>query len=524
MPTAAEVAQSILLRGRHSLASVPQLGEEVAQRDQALSGRLVPLSTADDPFSWTSKVCRSASELLQSLQWSAGLSGGLGPIPLLKARQEFFESLHTTVFSVSVVVQARRAVAAMTCEDVALKPAVAIPSDAAALDGFVDTYGDSWVRSVVVGGQMQGIYTLYAQSREQAREVATAVDLLVSTGTISLGPSFGQQLKTIARDANVNVSCRVSVSGLAQPPVITEETMAAFASSFGTLALDNPVVLSLQTQGYEEVGELREVFQPVARNRILLSGDGLKPGLRRQWQRLRELVNQCNWVAGTYDVYGIPQDPTLASHRTQMLADCREIEALCATYHSSPSTPLAEPVLEAFTTGSPKLQVQVRDGDTMGGRGGEPFPYMDRENAVRRRRKLVRVGLRAGNRVDQIRLRYHQEPTGESDEWIQETHGGEGGSDLGEMELGTGVGIARIKGLSGIPNGRVDQLELTTSDGQRRGGGGDKGNTPLDWQPATNQVVLGFHGRSKAELDSLTAVIATFGPLVWEPVPLEEDP
>ncbi|MFM7237195.1 MAG: jacalin-like lectin [Cyanobium sp.] len=524
MPTAADLAQTILLRGRHSLATVPQLGEEVAQREQALTGRLVPLSTAEDPFVWTSQVCRSASELLQSLEWSAGLSGGLGPIPLLKARQEFFESLHTTVFSISVVVQARRVVGAFTSEDVALKPDVALPSDGAALDGFVHTYGDSWVKAVVLGGQMQGVYTLYAQSREQAKEVATAVDLLVSTGTISLGPSFSKQLKTIAKDANVNVSSRVSVSGLAQPPVITEDNMAAFASSFGTLALDNPVVLSLQTQGYEDVGELREVFQPVARNRILLSGDGLQPGLRRQWQRLRELVNQCNWVAGTYDIYGIPQDPSLASHRTKMTADCREIEALCSAYHTSPSTPLAEPVLEAFAAGSPKLQVQVRDGESMGGRGGDPFPYEDRENAVRRRRKLARVGLRAGNRVDQIRLRYHQEPTGEPDEWINESHGGGGGSDLGDMELGSGEGIARIKGLSGIPNGRVDQLELTTSDGQRRGGGGDKGNTPLDWQAAPNQVLLGFYGRSKAELDSLTAVIATFGPLAWEEMALAEDP
>ncbi|MFM7169489.1 MAG: hypothetical protein ACKOYH_01355, partial [Cyanobium sp.] len=359
MPTAAEVAQTILLRGRHSLASVPQLGEEVARREQALIGRFVPHSAAEDPFIWTSKVCRSASELLQTLQWSAGLSGGLGPIPMLKARQEFFESLHTTVFSVSVVVQARRVVEALTCEDVALKADVAIPSDGAALDAFVNRYGDSWVKAVVLGGQMQGIYTLYAQSREQAKEVATAVDLLVTTGSISLGPSFSRQLKTIATDANVNVSSRVSVSVLAQPPVITEDNMAAFASSFGTLALDNPVVLSLQTQGYEDVGGLREVFQPVAHNRILLSGDGLQPGLRRQWQRLRELVNQCNWVEGTYDVYGIPQDPSLASHRTQLLADCLEIEALCAAYHTSPSTPLAEPVLEAFTTGSPKLQVQV---------------------------------------------------------------------------------------------------------------------------------------------------------------------
>jgi len=527
MPPTPDLAQEILLRGRASLASVPQLVEEVAQKGLALTGRPVPLSTPEG-FKWSSQVCRSASDLLQTLQWSGGLSGGLGPVPLLKARQEFFESLHTTVFSVSVVAQARRMVAAMASDEVACKPDVAIPTDGAALDAFVSTYGDSWVQSVVIGGQIQGVYTLYAQSREQARQVATAVDLLVSTGTMSLGPSFGRQLKTIANDAKVNVSCRVSVSGLAKPPVITEENMAEFASAFGTLDLDNPVVLSLQTLGYEEVQGLREVFQPVVLNRILLCGEGgeaSKPGLRRQWQRLRELVNQCTWVEGTYNTYGVAQDPSLAPNRERLRADMREIEALCSHYRRTPSVPLEEPALEAFATGSPRLNVQVRDGETMGGRGGNPFNYEDRENAVRRRRRLVRVGLRAGNRIDQIRLRYHQEPTGEPDEWIEEEHGSDsGGSDLGDMELGTGVGIQRIDAQTGVPNGRVDELELSTSDGQHRKGGRPyTGDTKLDWQAAPNQVLLGFYGRSGSELDSLTAVIATFGALAWEPVPLEED-
>jgi hypothetical protein len=45
----------------------------------------------------------------------------------------------------------------------------------------------------------------------------------------------------------------------------------------------------------------------------------------------------------------------------------------------------------------------------------------------------------------------------------------------------------------------------------------------LDWKRPTNAVVLGFKGRSKAELDALQAVIAEFGPLRWEPVLEEED-
>jgi hypothetical protein len=177
-----------------------------------------------------------------------------------------------------------------------------------------------------------------------------------------------------------------------------------------------------------------------------------------------------------------------------------------------------------MANGSPQLQVRLSDGDTMGGRGGAPFRYEDRENAVRRRRRLVQVGLRAGNRIDQIRLRYHQEPAGAVDEWINESHGGNGGSDLGEIELPTGVGLTRIQANTGIPDGRVDELWLFSGDGQRLGGGGKKGNTPLDWQAAPKQVVLGFSGRGAAELDSLRAVIATFEPLLWEPVRPEEDP
>jgi hypothetical protein len=316
----------------------------------------------------------------------------------------------------------------------------------------------------------------------------------------------------------------VSIAGLANPPAITEETMAAFASGFGAIELDQPEVLALQTLGYEEVEPLRDIFQPVAINRGRLCGQGATTGWLRQGQRLRELLNQCGWVEGTYAAYGLPLDPSLAPNREQLRADIHAIEALCAQFHSSPSTPLPEPVLDGLATGSPRLQVRLSDGEVMGGRGGDPFRYLDRENAVRRRRRLVQVGLRAGNRVDQIRLRYHQEPAGEADEWINECHGGEGGSDLGDMELPTGVGLTRIQAKTGIPNGRVDALWLTSGDGQRIGGGGDKGNTPLDWQPAPNQVLLGFSGRCQAELDSLWTVIATFGPLAWEPVQMNEDP
>lgn len=42
----------------------------------------------------------------------------------------------------------------------------------------------------------------------------------------------------------------------------------------------------------------------------------------------------------------------------------------------------------------------------MGGNGGAPFAFPGRADAIRRRQRLVKVGLRTGSRVDQIRLGY----------------------------------------------------------------------------------------------------------------------
>ena len=118
--------------------------------------------------------------------------------------------------------------------------------------------------------------------------------------------------------------------------------------------------------------------------------------------------------------------------------------------------------------------------------------------------------------MDQIRLRY----AGEGDPLEPELHGGGGGGDRGVLQLAEGVTIRRIEGLSGS---RVDRLFLSSSDGQRIGGGGDAGNRPVDWAVPEDSVVLGFSGRSGRELDGLRAVVARFGPLSWQPLEAEAD-
>ncbi len=63
----------------------------------------------------------------------------------------------------------------------------------------------------------------------------------------------------------------------------------------------------------------------------------------------------------------------------------------------------------------------------------------------------------------------------------------------------------------------MDRLTLNSSDSQELGGGGEAGDKELDWQPATDQILLGFSGRSGSDLDSIRGVISTCGPLHREP-------
>lgn len=518
---ATALAEATLLRGRNSVVR-PQdsLG-------RALEATSVPASSAADASRVEVTLCRSASELATTLQHGASLSlgGGPLPIPLLKARQQFFESLRTTVFSVSLVVQARRVLKALEVVDPGLMAGIELPADSAALDAFVARFGDSYVSSLRLGGEVQGVYTFFAQTREEARQVERAFGGAVAVSGLTLGPELQRKASEVTSSTGVNSGFRVAVRGLVStPPLTTPEELEAFARDFGSLTLDRPEQLELETRGYETVPELRPVFAAVAENRTVFLGDSFgEEGLLRKRLRLQEIRNQSQWVKETYALYGIDLDPSLATNRVQLNADLKAINALAQRYSEAPSTPVNAPDLSSLNTGSPRLNVRVVDGELMGGGGGVEFEYTDRAHAVDRRQRLVKVGLRAGGRVDQIKLSYQQSaglfPEKEKDWDVQ--FGGDGGSDKGSIDLAEGVSIERIHAITGT---RVDLLRLTTSDGQTIGGGGTAGDRTLDWTRPTNSVVLGFRGRSKAELDALQAVIAEFGPLRWEPVLEEEDP
>ncbi|WP_216900765.1 jacalin-like lectin [Synechococcus sp. CCY 9618] len=499
---AQQVARGALFRGRHCVTGG---GEPL---EAAVSGTVLPAG-GGSTMGW--QLCRSRQELVRSLHSSGSLGIGLGPLNLLNAKQAFRDSLKTTSFSLSLVVWARQVATALEVGQSHLLEGVAVPASAAELEAFVALYGDGFVAAAEVGGECHGVFTFYAQSREQARMVEREFEAGLGLGGLALTPALVETVTTVARRAEVNVGFRMQVSGSRAQPPAEAASLIPFARDFAGLRLDHPALIGVRTRGYESVPAIGGAFQLVATNRQLFSGEGPGEGFSERRERLEGLIRQMDWVDDTYRLYAVPPDPSLAVQRAAARADLGAIDACLGAYAAAPTAPLEPPPLPSLAAGSPELNVTLGEEVPMGGNGGTPFAFPGRAEAIRQRRHLVEVALRTGSRVDQIRLRY----AGEGDPLEAEVHGGGGGGDRGRLELGEGVVIRRIEALSGT---RVDRLFLTSSDGQRIGGGGDAGDRPLDWTVPADSVVLGFSGRCGRELDGLRAMVARFGPLIWQPL------
>ncbi len=499
---AQQVARGALFRGRHCITGD---GEPL---EAAVGGTVLPAG-GGSTVGW--QLCRSHQELVQSLHGGSSLGIGLGPLQLLQAKQVFRDSLKTTAFSLSLVVWARQVAAALEVGQTHLLDGLAVPADTAALEAFVALHGDGFVAAAAVGGECHGVFTFYAQSREQARMVERQIGAGLGLGGLSLNPALVETVTAVARTAAVNVGFRVQVIGSRAQPPAEAASLIPFARDFAGLPLDQPALIGVRTRGYESVPAIGAAFEAVAANRRLFSGDASSDGLLERRERVVELIHQMDWVADNYRLYAVAADPKLAIQRAVATADLAALDACRGAYAAAPTAPLEPPPLPSLAAGSPELNVTLGEEPPMGGDGGAPFAFPGRAEAIRQRQHLVEVGLRTGSRVDQIRLRY----AGEGDPLEAKVHGGGGGGDRGRLELGQGVVIRRIEALSGS---RVDRLFLTSSDGQRIGGGGEAGDRPLDWTVPADSVVLGFSGRSGRELDGLRAVVARFGPLIWQPL------
>jgi len=469
-------------------------------------------------------ICRTASELATAMQrQGSGSLTGLGFLPLLGAKMAFFSSLRTTVFSLSVVVHAWRVTGSTWLSHPRLRADLSPPRTERELLEFVMLYGDSYLSSVEMGGECIGVFTFRAESREQAERVERALGVGGLINGLQIGIDLKSTLESASRSSSIDFNFSYDVWGCKDIPALTPDTLVPYALGFSRRNIDQPILMDLAVEGYENVPEIGAAFLPVAANRGLFTR---REGLLRKRQRLQELINQMDATESTLATYGVTLSDTeaLAANRRLAQNDLDRLDGLMRTYHGAPAAPLQEPELASLAMGSPRILAKVREEPAThislnGGAKGQPFafPY-ERSTAVQHQVRLAGIGLEAGWRVDKLRLRYSSNLAGELRR--EESHGGDLGHNLGDISFGPGEGIRAIYSEFGT---NIDKLRLETDQGvlESLGDKGDK-QRPVNWRRAPGEVVLGFSGRSDdvptGALFGLQAVVARFEGITWEPI------
>jgi hypothetical protein len=392
---------------------------------------------------------------------------------------------------------------------------------------FVQLYGDSFISSVDCGGECIGVFTFRCQTRQQSERVEEALKVGGLVNGLQLGVDLHRTLERVSRNSAISLDFRYEVWGCSDTPTLQPHTLVPYALGFGRQAIDRPILLNLTTEGYEMVPEIGVAFRAVANNRDLFTRG---EGLLRQRQRLRELINQMDDTRRTLAAYGVnvPDAPQLDDHRRRAVDDLAALDALVDSYRSKPTTALQKPELPSLAVGSPRIRAKVSEDPAtrigrMEGPKGQPFAFpFERATAVQNEARLVGIGLEAGWRVDKLRLRYRSKLSG--DTHLEESHGGDRGINLGDIEVGIGEGIRGIYSEFGT---NIDKLRLETDQGVLESWG-DKGDKqhPVNWRLGPGQVVLGFSGRSdddpKGAVYGLQAVVARIEGISWQPLDAQE--
>ncbi|ARJ64978.1 hypothetical protein WV31_04500 [Magnetospirillum sp. ME-1] len=453
-------------------------------------------------------VSISIEELAQSLSIDQSLSVGFGPLGGIDEKVSFMTSLKVTTYSVSVTVYAKHVKGAESRTDVRFKSDIAIPQTDAQANQFVQYYGDSFVSRVVTGGEYMAVYTFYSQTKEEQTSLTTSLKANGIFDGVSVGGSLQTAMDNFLKTTKINYAFRQTVTGLLNPQLPLPASFIDYAVKFPSIPLDAPVVIAIGSAGYETVPGAGTGFSKVAANRTYFTGNTVVGGLTSSLSRIVQSNNQIVWLGTLYAYYGGFSDPTLLANGKTADGDIAAIQDQMNTFGSNPTASFPKLSLKALDNGTPAVVYEIHESGYWGGGGGGPFDDVDITTYIPRKTRIMSIGLRSGERTDQLRTTY-MDDTGQQQ---TKSHGGTGGSDRGTLQLLPDQFVTRVWGRSGA---KLDQLNIQISDGRVIGGGGGGGGG-YSWTPPAGNFVLGFKGRCGAEVDGIQVVYANFKPAVWK--------
>lgn len=468
----------------------------------ATEGKIVTEGAAS---SVTYSVNLDATSLSESLEIDQSLSVGFGGLGGGDEKMKFFKSLNVTTYSVTILVFARHSIGTDNVVDASLRAGITAPKTPEEMTTFFRGYGDSYTSSTTQGGEYYAAYTLFTQTQEEQSSLVVDMKAHGVFDVVTVDAGFQSKLNSFISQTNVRISFNQSVTGIRNPKLPDADHIIEYALGFPSIPLDAPAIIGFQTTGYEHIPGFGS-FQPVAKNRTYFIGNDVDGGLTAKLVDIVQLQDQMAWIQSTYDFYGGYTDSKLTSVSTQANNDRATINRQMQAYQDDPTQSFTMPDLPCLQYGSPALTYNIGTSPQWGGNGGGSFDDVNVTSWLQNRTCISSVQLRTGSRVDKLMVTYKST----QGEWREE-HGGNGGSAGNVLTLLPGQSVKSLTGRSGS---RVDQLNITLSDGRSVGGGGN-GGSPYNWSVPSGSFMLGFSGRSGSELDAVSAVYANFMPAKW---------
>lgn len=446
------------------------------------------------------RVCKGVVELSEALQIKQSLSVEYAEIFKADEKLEFVKKQKATSETVSIVGYARHESRVVTARNPKLV-ADPMPEDA---EAFVRGYGDSFVSSIVSGGEYYAVYTFYTETAEKQDELKLELNANGIVSGVDVGGGFEMAIENFTKTTKTAWQFDQQISGIENPSLPNRKEMIGFATKFIETPPDSPVVVSFTTTPYENVPGFKLDFRAVSANRRYFVGNGLSGGLTASLLEVVSLLNKIDRLKRIYDCYGFEDDAELDKLADLAEADLAAIRAQFEDYQDDPTRKFTKPALSSLAKGIPVLTFTKGTTTLLGEKeGGGPFTYPGAiEEALHSQRRLSWIQLRSGADLDAIRLRYHDI---HGDGPVL-SYGGSGGTDANAVTLERDefvtAGIVRMSS-----DGRLHRLNLATNRGTNIAAGSRNGNE-VSLEVPRNVIVLGLQGRSGTRIDAIQLVYA----------------
>lgn len=455
------------------------------------------------------QVCESLSELAEALDIDASLNVSYLKAVDVTAKMEFARKLNVTARSVSIVVYAKHGLGTWDATDVKLRTgqgAPKAPTDDKSAAAFVKTYGDSFIKSVTLGGEYFAVYIFNTETREQQQNLAASLKTDVVSG-VTVKAEAQVKLNNFLKTTKTNWTLKQDMTGITNPDFPDQDKLIPFALGFSKLPLDGAVVTNIKVTGYEDVDGFGEGFDTVVDNRDYFLDR--RTGLLPKHGRLTAVSNQIEWLKRIYQRYGYKGDTALAAFADKVEADLAAIDKQVRDWRLNAARAFKAPDLPSLKEGEPVLNFEERTSPAWGGEAPGPWTVDSVGDLIRNRTRLKSIQLASGLHDGKEMLgRLVLEYSSDKRSWT-ESHGN---GDVKTWQQKLDLEEGQFPTWFQVHHGSlVDRLKIQLSDGRITESGGPSGGNVV-WEVPKDCVFVGFAGRSGGVIDQIEIRCAKLNP------------